>query len=71
VTFEPQTGHDANPVPFYLVGPDFKHRRFAVAENLRNQTAGILADIAPTVLELLGVPQPPEMTGRSLLSDLL
>jgi 2,3-bisphosphoglycerate-independent phosphoglycerate mutase len=29
---------------------------------------GILADVAPTVLELLGVDQPPEMTGRSLLA---
>ena len=54
---EPCTSHTTNKVPFLLVGD--KQRR-----NLR---AGILADIAPTILELLALQQPEEMTGRSLL----
>jgi 2,3-bisphosphoglycerate-independent phosphoglycerate mutase len=36
---------------------------------LRQDESGRLADIAPTILELLGLPQPPEMTGKSLLSS--
>jgi 2,3-bisphosphoglycerate-independent phosphoglycerate mutase len=34
---------------------------------LRVQREGILADVAPTALALLGIPQPPAMTGRSLI----
>jgi 2,3-bisphosphoglycerate-independent phosphoglycerate mutase len=55
----PHTAHTCNPVPLVLV--DDRHRNV----HLRN---GILADIAPTVLELLGIPQPAEMTGKSLLA---
>ncbi len=54
----PHTAHTANPVPLILVDPDRHHSQ------LRH---GKLADIAPTLLELLGLAQPPEMTGRSLL----
>ena len=55
---EPFTAHTTNPVPFILVNanPDVKLR-----------TGGNLADIAPTLLELIGVEQPKEMTGKSLL----
>lgn len=53
----PHTAHTLNPVPVVLVGgPD--------GAQLHN---GRLADLAPTVLELMGLPQPPEMTGRSLI----
>jgi 2,3-bisphosphoglycerate-independent phosphoglycerate mutase len=55
----PHTAHTCNPVPFVLVDETRKN------VNLRH---GNLADIAPTVLELLGIPQPVEMTGKSLLS---
>ncbi len=56
------TQHSLNRVPFILAG-----RRFAGRSGiLRADDAG-LADIAPTILELLGLPQPAEMTGRSLL----
>ena len=52
------TAHTTNPVPFILVdGP--------VGTSLRE--GGCLADIAPTIIELLGLEQPKEMTGRSLL----
>ncbi|MGY6635155.1 MAG: 2,3-bisphosphoglycerate-independent phosphoglycerate mutase [Alkalilacustris sp.] len=53
----PHTAHTLNPVPVVLIGgPD--------GVRLRD---GRLADVAPTVLALLGLPQPPEMTGRSLI----
>jgi 2,3-bisphosphoglycerate-independent phosphoglycerate mutase len=54
----PHTAHTTNPVPFILCDPEFKGK-------LRD--GGSLEDIAPTVLELLGLEKPPEMTGRSLL----
>ncbi len=50
------TAHTTNPVPFIVVGHDCE---------LRND--GVLADIAPTILQLLDVPQPAEMTGKSLI----
>jgi len=54
----PHTAHTTNPVPVFWITRDAGGRR------LRD---GTLADLAPTLLELLGLPQPPEMTGRSLL----
>ena len=51
----PHTGHTTNPVPFIIKGADVK------------LSDGRLADIAPTVLALMGLAQPPEMTGRSLI----
>jgi 2,3-bisphosphoglycerate-independent phosphoglycerate mutase len=57
-TGEPHTAHTTNPVPIWWVTRETGGRR------LRD---GTLADLAPTVLELLGLPVPPEMTGRSLL----
>ena len=53
----PHTAHTTHPVRLILVGPG--------GGVLRD---GILADVAPAVLALMGIPQPPEMTGRSLLS---
>ena len=57
-TGEPFTAHTTNPVPFILVNAD-------PAYKLRED--GCLADIAPTLIELMGMEQPEEMTGRSLL----
>jgi 2,3-bisphosphoglycerate-independent phosphoglycerate mutase len=56
----PHTAHTTNPVPLILVDPDRPDAK------LRE---GILADIAPTILELLGLPQPAAMTGKSLLAE--
>lgn len=56
-TGEPHTQHTEYPVPFLIMG----------AGPVRLCTGRGLADIAPTVLELLGIPQPQVMTGRSLL----
>jgi 2,3-bisphosphoglycerate-independent phosphoglycerate mutase len=55
-TGDPHTSHTTNPVPVLLVG--------AYDTSL---TQGRLADIAPTLLELMGLPKPAEMTGISLL----
>lgn len=56
------TEHNANPVPFIVVGNEF---RLAV-----QVPQGILADIAPTVLSLLHLPVPINMSGRNLLASL-
>ena len=52
----PFTAHTTNPVPFCVVGYPCRVRR-----------GGRLADIAPTMLKILGLPQPPEMTGTSIV----
>jgi 2,3-bisphosphoglycerate-independent phosphoglycerate mutase len=52
----PHTAHTLNPVPFILLSEDYK---------LKDH--GKLADVAPTVLELMGINQPAEMTGESLI----
>ncbi len=70
-TGEPETQHDSSPVPLYLVSPELKGRKFANWRDIRNQTMGILSDVAPTILALMELPQPPEMNGRNLLRDLL
>ncbi len=57
-TGEPHTAHTTNPVPLYWVTKNARGRA------LRD---GTLADLAPTVLDLLELPAPAEMTGRSLL----
>jgi 2,3-bisphosphoglycerate-independent phosphoglycerate mutase len=53
----PNTAHSLNPVPLIVTAPGVRLRAHG----------GILADVAPTVLDLLGISQPPEMTGRSLI----
>lgn len=70
-TGERETQHDANPVPFYLIGKEFEGRRFANSHDPMLETLGILSDVAPTALELMHIPQPNEMNGRSLLQHLL
>jgi len=59
VTGAPQTAHTANDVEIILACPDLGGRAL--------RPAGVLADVAPTMLDLLGLPIPPEMTAASLL----
>ncbi len=61
-TGEVDTEHSKNPVPFIVVGPRFKNSR---RKKLRK---GILADVAPTILDVMGITRPREMTRRSLSS---
>ncbi len=56
----PHTAHTTNLVHIFYVAEGAASRRLA---------SGILADVAPTLLEMLGLPQPEEMTGRSLLRE--
>lgn len=57
ITGEPHTQHTVHPVPFLLIGMD----------EARLGTGRGLADVAPTVLDLLGLEQPAQMTGRSIV----
>jgi 2,3-bisphosphoglycerate-independent phosphoglycerate mutase len=62
----PWTAHTTNPVPFILVeGEQRKIPGHSTEVPLRSD--GCLADIAPTILQILNLPQPPEMTGRSMI----
>jgi len=59
VTGQPHTAHTMNPVPFHLVHPDFAGAKL--------RSGGILADVAPTLLQIMSLPQPKEMNRNSLL----
>ncbi|MEO8479656.1 MAG: 2,3-bisphosphoglycerate-independent phosphoglycerate mutase [Gemmatimonadota bacterium] len=55
----PHTSHTTNPVPFIGIGAGFHAFR----------AGGALSDVAPTILQLLGLPQPDEMTGHTLIPE--
>jgi 2,3-bisphosphoglycerate-independent phosphoglycerate mutase len=55
----PFTAHTTYPVPLYLVVPQLARAKL--------RTDGILADVAPTILQIMGIAQPRDMTGRSLI----
>lgn len=56
-TGQPHTAHTSNPVPFLFVGKGWRYQA----------TSGSLIDVAPTILHVLGLTQPKEMTGHTLL----
>lgn len=58
-TRQPKTSHTKNPVEFIYVAEDYK--------NIELSKSGILSDIAPTILYLLGIEQPVEMTSKNLI----
>ncbi len=60
-TQQPHTAHTVNPVPFLYFGPSKRPFHYKT---------GCLTDIAPTILDLLELAAPPEMTGRSLLTPI-
>ena len=59
-TGQPHTAHTLNPVPFILADPDFKGAKL--------RSKGVLADVAPTALQVMGLPQPKEMKGLGLVT---
>jgi 2,3-bisphosphoglycerate-independent phosphoglycerate mutase len=59
VTGEPHTSHTLNPVPFILADPDFRGAKL--------RPTGVLADVAPTAMRVMGLEQPPEMKGLGLV----
>ncbi|HLD30757.1 MAG TPA: 2,3-bisphosphoglycerate-independent phosphoglycerate mutase, partial [Patescibacteria group bacterium] len=56
-TGEIDTEHSTNPVPFIVAGENFKNKKIK---------KGILADVAPTTLDIMDLPKPKTMTRRSL-----
>jgi len=69
MTGEVETQHDPNPVPIYLVGKEFMNRKFLATAG-PHESLGILSDIAPTILSLLEIPKPQDMTGHDLTKRL-
>jgi len=68
----PDAARTDNPVPLLIVGKAFKGKTIGLADPLNSDLSllapvGTLADVAPTVLRILGREAPPEMTGKSLL----
>ena len=57
----PFTAHTTNLVPFIVAGKDFKGKKL--------RDGGILADVAPTLLDMMDVPVPQEMTGKTLIVE--
>jgi 2,3-bisphosphoglycerate-independent phosphoglycerate mutase len=64
----PHTAHTTNPVPCILIDPRLRR---GAPNRPTVRSSGVFADVAPTLLALMGIPQPPEMTGRSLVDGLL
>jgi len=58
LTGSPHTAHTTNPVPFHLIGEEFA--------GVKLREGGALEDVAPTMLAMLGIEKPVEMTGRDL-----
>lgn len=68
----PDTERTDNPVPLVIVGSEFKGKTIGLADPLNNDLssltpAGTLADVAPTILKIMKLNQPPAMTGHSLV----
>ncbi|KAJ7615881.1 phosphoglycerate mutase [Roridomyces roridus] len=77
-TGAPHTAHTCNPVPFILAAPQERKGKYGLKEDgektyeggageKEEEENGALCDVAPTVLDLMGLTKPEEMTGRSLL----
>jgi 2,3-bisphosphoglycerate-independent phosphoglycerate mutase len=71
VTGLPESQHDPSPVPFYLIAEQYKGKKFMNEDTLEIETLGALCDVAPTILEAMGIEKPVEMTGKSLLEGLV
>lgn len=59
-TGEVDTEHSTYPVPFFIIGKQFAGKSTML-------TSGILADVAPTIITVMGIPKPQQMTGRALI----
>lgn len=67
ISGQPETKHNNNPVPFYLIAKEYQKLR---TNNKNKKAVGVLSDVAPTILELMQLPQPKEMTGISLMTEI-
>jgi 2,3-bisphosphoglycerate-independent phosphoglycerate mutase len=70
-TGEMDTEHSTNPIPLWYITPN-NHREKTAEQMMReqNEVNGLLSDVAPTVLAIMGIEKPVEMNGTSLLSIL-
>ncbi|PIR02996.1 MAG: phosphoglycerate mutase (2,3-diphosphoglycerate-independent) [Candidatus Magasanikbacteria bacterium CG11_big_fil_rev_8_21_14_0_20_43_7] len=71
-TGEKDKEHSTNPVPFYIIANEYRGKAGPAGDPPEGDLSlmhpvGMLADVAPTMLKLLGIDQPEEMTGRSLM----
>lgn len=75
-TGAPHTAHTTNPVPFIVKAPEGDATKYRFmsddeagkGEKKGETDEGALCDVAPTILDIMGLPEPEEMTGRSLLA---
>ena len=71
MTGERDTRHNSSPVPLYIVGDGYRRPKTeSEADENERIVIGSLCDVAPTILELLGIQKPAEMTGQSLIKFL-
>ena len=68
----PDTERTSNPVPFLIIGREFSGKTIGLVDPISSDLSllapvGTLADIAPTVLKIMGLDVPPDMTGKRLL----
>ena len=73
ISGEKRTEHSTNPVPLYLIGKEWQLKQSRTPAEIiaaKKEISGILTDIAPTMLELLEIKKPYEMTGTSLVFSL-
>ncbi len=64
--------HSTNPVPFIIIGDQFEGKNIGLPDSLGNDLslftpAGVLSDVAPTILKIMDIKKPEEMTGTSLI----
>lgn len=68
MTGERDTRHNSGPVPLYIVGNKYRRPKTeAEADENERLVVGSLCDVAPTILELMGIPKEADMTGQSLI----
>jgi 2,3-bisphosphoglycerate-independent phosphoglycerate mutase len=72
-TGEIDKDHSTNPVPFLLIAEEFRFSEPSARDYLSlsaRTPGGAISDIAPTILELFGLPKPPQMNGMNLLDEI-
>ncbi len=70
-TGEKETRHNSSPVPLYLVASQYRRERTeSEIQNSMQNAAGLLADVAPTILAIMEIEKPVEMTGENLFAAL-
>ena len=69
----PETKHNVSPVPIYIIAKNLERPTKTNEQIIQSETepVGLLSDVAPTILELMGIAKPAEMTGESLLKKLI